>query len=39
MKKLMFLLLAVEELVRLGRTNIKEFGGITERPYEAGRDG
>ena len=34
MKKLIILLLAAEALVALGYTNIKEFGGIIDWPYE-----
>ena len=34
MKKLIILLLAAEALVVLGYTNIKEFGGIIDWPYE-----
>ena len=34
MRKLILLLLAAETLVKLGYTNIKEFGGIIDWPYE-----
>ena len=34
MKKLFWIVLAAEDLQKLGYTNIKEFGGIIDWPYE-----